>query len=213
MKTFAQIILMVMVVAITGCQKHPRAGFTLNAKTFFPGDKIIITNTTIDGYRYEWTIAGKTYTTKDVELTAGSNIGDRSVKLEAFSKNGKKTNEASDAYTVIDFYNKSFAGTYNGNSSNYFYKVQTGIVVNGNDKITVDDGLGRVLDFTVTSATTATLAPKIVYQWPYSYNYFGGTITKSGNILTISITGDFIDNSNSLNNKYNYTTQDFVVKQ
>lgn len=213
MKTTMKLMMLVLVISITSCQKQPRAAFTISPKTIMPGEKVTCTNTSIDGYSYVWTTpSGTTSKSKDITITAGSATGERTVKLEVFSKNGKKMSTYTDTYTVLENYNKAFAGSYLGTLTNDFYISNTAVTTNGSDKITLDGNLGFNLDFTITSSSAGTLVPKIVYAGTDTYHFKSGSIAKSGNTLTITMVVDYTDATNSANNYYNYSVSDVIVK-
>lgn len=211
MKTIAKILMMVVVVSITGCQKKPIASFTLSSDTVFIGDDITCTNTSIDGDHYQWISDNGIDKTKDCFLWT-TRTGEKDVTLQVFSKNGKKMSECKHTYTVIDHYNMAFFANYKGSASNYIFKNPTSIILNGFDEIIVDGGFGTTLSFNINSQTGGPLMPKTYAQGSKIYNFKTGSITKNGNFLTISMIMDYTDNLQPSQNVTNYSVNDVIEK-
>ncbi len=79
---------------IISCQKYPQASFTTDKTQYVAGDTIKLTNTTLYGSTYKWTLPdGQTPTTKDFDFITNELYRSASYEiiLEAFSSNGKKT--------------------------------------------------------------------------------------------------------------------------
>lgn len=114
------IIAVLTALVFSSCQKQPQADFTTDKTTYVAGETVKLTNTSIDADHYKWTMPdGQTSTSADVDYTTNVNsaAGTLNFKLEAFSKNGNKTDEASRSVTLqaatgdVTFYNE-YAGTY-----------------------------------------------------------------------------------------------------
>lgn len=137
MKTTLQssILTIITLAAITlsACQKQPSAEFTTDKAEYTAGETVKLTNTSVDGKTYKWTLPdGQTSNAANVDYTLNENQSDAtlSFKLEALSKNGKKTDEASKSVTVkaakgkVTFWQRTGSGfgitvvSINGVSSN-----------------------------------------------------------------------------------------------
>jgi hypothetical protein len=213
MKKIIRLLLFTFILVFSACQKQPHASFNFSKTTVFPGDNVKCTNTSTNGSFYKWTLSnGNSYNTRDLSITAGTTIGDHYVKLEAFSRNGKKISEITNKFKVIDFYNKLFVGSYNPNSTNTLFSNFTTIVIYGNDKITIDGGFGGLtFDFIITSSTNGNLVPKTYNQFPETFVFKTGSIVKNGNTLNITMTCDYTDATNPSNNEYNITFTDVLT--
>jgi len=103
MKKFKILFIIVMVAAIfTSCQKEPSAKFTSSKVSANVNETIIFSNSSKDADNYEWEFGdGQTSTTEN-PTHSYSSAGTFSVKLTAFSKNGKKEDDATGIITIID---------------------------------------------------------------------------------------------------------------
>lgn len=94
MITFSALLFM------SSCQKEPTACFTASKTTCYVGETINYTNCSVDASSYKWTLTdGSTNISKNLNVTYNS-TGTKIIKLEVFSKNGNKTDEASMMITV-----------------------------------------------------------------------------------------------------------------
>lgn len=139
MKTTSKLLsLAVAAMIMASCQKEPTASFKTDKTEYVAGETVKLTNTSIDGSSYKWTMPdGQTSDTKDVDYTLNVNDADASItfKLEAFSKNGKKKDETSVTVTEkaatgqATFYQTGIPTSYN----------QTTVTINGESRqITLD---------------------------------------------------------------------------
>jgi PKD repeat protein len=91
----------IVIIGMTSCQKEPTASFTTNKDSIGARDTIRFSNTSSEGDHYEWNFGdGQTSTDKEpnhIYTTAGK----YTITLKAISKNGKKSNEVTEAITVI----------------------------------------------------------------------------------------------------------------
>ena len=102
-KIIKALFTVIAVLSISSCQKTPVASFTTDKSEYVAGETIKLTNTSLDGETYKWTfpdgttgtIANYDYITNETDPTATLTF-----KLEAFSKNGKKTNETSKTVNI-----------------------------------------------------------------------------------------------------------------
>ncbi len=91
------ITLLILSVTFSSCQKTPEASFTTDKTEYVAGETIKLTNTTINGSEYKWTFPdGQTGTVENYDYTTNDTDPSASLtfKLQATSKNGKKTDEA-----------------------------------------------------------------------------------------------------------------------
>ncbi len=90
------------ILLISSCNKLPVADFTTNQGEYSAGDKVQLTNKSENAKSYIWTLPdGTTRKEENVTFTTNSSmIGNRLIKLEAFSKNGTKSNYAVKAITI-----------------------------------------------------------------------------------------------------------------
>ncbi|MEI7597346.1 MAG: hypothetical protein WCK02_16475 [Bacteroidota bacterium] len=87
-------ILIALVAVISSCQKQPEASFTTDKSSYMAGEVVRLTNTSMDADSYVWTTPdGQVSTSANVNFTSSDSWGacSKVFKLEAFSKNGKKT--------------------------------------------------------------------------------------------------------------------------
>ena len=99
MKIFQKLIAVSMLaITITSCQKTPEASFTTDKSEYVAGETIKLTNTTLNGSTYKWTFPdGQTGSSESYEYKTNDNnpAATLTFRLEAFSSNGKKTDEDS----------------------------------------------------------------------------------------------------------------------
>jgi hypothetical protein len=90
-------------IILSSCQKQPSADFTTDKSQYQGGDVVMLTSTSVDAKSYKWTLPdGQTSSKSNLNYTLASNQGDATLtfKLEAISKNGKKTDDATKIITV-----------------------------------------------------------------------------------------------------------------
>src|ERR1035437_8054427 len=90
-------------VLFTSCAKEPTASFTTDKTAYTAGDVVHLTNTSTHAGSYKWTFPdGTTGTASNYDYTLNTSDpgGTETFKLESFSSNGKKSNEASHSVTV-----------------------------------------------------------------------------------------------------------------
>jgi len=80
-------------VVLMSCQKTPDAQFTASKTAALVGEEISFTNTTINGSTYLWDFGDALTSTDQNPKHTYAKIGTFTVKLIAYSKNGKKTGE------------------------------------------------------------------------------------------------------------------------
>ncbi len=100
LKSFGIIVFGVILFGLTSCQKEPTAGFTADNASVLTDEVIQFSNTSTDGDSYLWDF-GDGGTSTDLSPTYSyTSPGSFTVKLTAFSKNGKKTSDATLSITV-----------------------------------------------------------------------------------------------------------------
>ena len=104
MKNFQKLIAVSMLaISITSCQKTPEASFTTDKSEYVAGETINLTNTTLNGKTYKWTFPdGQTGSSESYAFETNDNdpAGTLTFRLEAFSSNGKKTDEVSKSVNI-----------------------------------------------------------------------------------------------------------------
>ncbi len=194
MKKQSVILLTLLILGISSCQKEPSACFSTISSTAEVGQVISFTNCSKDADGYRWDFgdnSGKVNgsTLSHAYTTAGTYV----VIMEAFSKNGKKEDKVTKAITVNDI-NKKFVGTYNMSGTcvnNMSYLMQVSAF--GTDGIKLanwaDNSAGWILNATV-SGSNFSIASQVFYD-------SDGTYTVTGN-------GYLIGNSIIFNMAYSY---------
>jgi hypothetical protein len=178
--------LLVVITTLISCQKQPNASFKTDKTNYVAGETIILTNTTIEGHSYKWTMPdGQVLTSKNVYyiLNGTEPDGMLTFKLEVFSKNGKKKD-----ITQQSVYVKAATGTvtfWNFYATNY----PIGVAINGEMKIINKD-------YSYTPSCNATGCANFNLKGgTYNYSAFdnlgsqwAGTITIQNNgCLTIEL--------------------------
>lgn len=104
MKNFQKLIAVSMLaISITSCQKTPEASFTTDKSEYVAGETINLTNTTLNGKTYKWTFPdGQTGSSESYAFETDDNdpAGTLTFRLEAFSSNGKKSDEVSKSVNI-----------------------------------------------------------------------------------------------------------------
>ncbi len=95
-------VLMITGIALTltSCQKQPTASIQTSSTTVTEGQSVTFKSISTNAKTVKWTFPdGQTSTANEISYTF-NNAGSKTVKLEAFSKNGKKSDEATIIITV-----------------------------------------------------------------------------------------------------------------
>ncbi len=101
--TFKKLLLICLATSLFSCQKQPGADFTTDKAEYIAGEVVKLTNTSAEAATYKWTFPdGQTSTSENIEYTIAETQADATLafNLEAFSKNGKKTDKASKSISV-----------------------------------------------------------------------------------------------------------------
>jgi len=103
MKLIKTILFGLTVIIFTSCQREPSADFSTDKSTYTAGDVIKLTNSSVDADKYKWTTPdGQTSTARDLNYTTNSSspASTLTFKLEALSKNGKKSDLATKSVSL-----------------------------------------------------------------------------------------------------------------
>ncbi|MCC6371268.1 MAG: hypothetical protein IT236_09715 [Bacteroidia bacterium] len=87
----------------SACNKQPAADFSLDKSEYSAGDIVKCDNKSIDAKTYKWTFPdGQTSASQNVDYTLDANTspGTYAIKLQAISKKGSKTSDATKLFTV-----------------------------------------------------------------------------------------------------------------
>jgi methionine-rich copper-binding protein CopC len=104
-KTALVTCLFALTVFFTSCNKQPAADFSTDKSEYTAGEIVKLTNKSINGNTYKWTLPdNQTSASLNVDYALPNNTaaGNYYVKLEAISKKGNKVSEASKSFTVKD---------------------------------------------------------------------------------------------------------------
>jgi PKD repeat protein len=103
MRNLKILMLISLSIAIfSSCQKEPSASFTASKPSAKVNEVIVFSNTSDDGDNYEWSFGDGVTSTLENPTHSFTSAGTFNVTLTAFSKNGKKDDDASIIITVID---------------------------------------------------------------------------------------------------------------
>ena len=97
---FSVLFVFAIIVLSTSCQKKPDACFTASKTSALVNEAISFTNCSVDAESYEWTFGDAGTSTEASPSHTYTAAGSYTVTLKALSKNGKKTNEATESMTI-----------------------------------------------------------------------------------------------------------------
>lgn len=109
--TKISLIAIIAVLFFSSCQKEPQPSFTASQTSAYVGDDINFTNNTVDGETYSWDFGDGNTSTDANPTHSYSEAGIFSVKLTAYSKNGKKQTDFTSTIEIknkITFNNPTF---------------------------------------------------------------------------------------------------------
>ncbi len=101
-----------MFSVLYSCQKKPSASISANKTTVKVDESVYFSNSTTNAHSYEWDFGDGQSSTLEFPIHSWSQAGTYTVRMKAFSKNGKKSDEASIIITVTEPENAKFLGTY-----------------------------------------------------------------------------------------------------
>lgn len=181
MKSFKRILFGLTLIALTSCQKQPSADFTTDKTEYIAGDVVKLTNTSGDANKFKWTFPdGQTNAAENVDYTTAENQTDGTLtfKLEALSKNGKKTDEATKTVSI-----KAATGLLTVWTANSTVN-QISVSIDGNAAGTITQYYtGGVPACAATGCVTATLkiGSHTISATDGNYSWNGTmTVTKNG---------------------------------
>ena len=110
------IMVLALLTIFSSCQKEPIASFTVSSTSVNVDEIVSFSNTSIDAYRYEWDFGDGSTATYSSPKHTYTIAGTYTVTLTAFSKNGKKSGNATESITVSGSQNQtgSFTDTRDG---------------------------------------------------------------------------------------------------
>ena len=91
----------IIIISMTNCQKEPSASFEMSRSSITIGETVNFTNTTFDGYSYEWDFGDGEITTIENPAVTFYIEGTYTITLTAYSKNWKKDDKAMATLTVL----------------------------------------------------------------------------------------------------------------
>ena len=188
------------VLVFTSCQKQPKADFTMSKTECYVGETVTFTDKSIDAKSYKWSVDNiEKGTSTSVNYTTEES-GVKIVKLETFSKNGKKSNSNTKTLTVKN-QNEAYFGYYFGDANSGCQVTDLDVNTLGSSQISFDFG-GIPITASVNSLTSATLISSIFTDTDGTQYYIsGGNIIRNGNQLTITVnfTVYYTDGTNASN--------------
>jgi PKD repeat protein len=146
------ISVIIAIATFTSCQKEPATSFTNDKTAVVTGEVVTFTNTTVDGYDYEWNFGDGTTSTLENPTHFYENAGTFNVQLTAYSKNGKKSGNTTTSITVTkaneikydgsDYpLTKGYIENYGDSDNSDYYNFDVWLVNDG-ITITTDDAMG-----------------------------------------------------------------------
>ncbi len=158
MKNISKALAVLLLLTLQACQKEPVVRFTANKTQVKVGEPVTFTNNTKNGHSYEWDFGDGTFSNEESPVKTFDKAGTFSVRLEAYSKNGKKEDRERLNITVEEKLNAHFIGvtdleanyteeictgnniSYDSRTINYQLTVKAG----ANDEEIILDNLGGI---------------------------------------------------------------------
>jgi hypothetical protein len=131
MRNIKFFLLIAVIAILTSCEREPIASFQTDSMSYMAGQTVYLTNTTANGNHYVWTMPdGSTQTSTNATyvIPICESSGNLTFTLEAYSRNGKKKDGASQTVSVQ---------AYNGGGSVTFWS---------NDQYEITVTFGGVVD-------------------------------------------------------------------
>lgn len=161
---------------LSSCNKQPAADFTTDKTEYIQGETVVCTNTSLDGETFKWTFPdGQTSASTNVSYILSNTMtpGTYSIKLEAISKKGNKTSDATKSFVVKQATGKAMIWTSDGTVSQISVKidgVSYGTITMYYKNGTPDCGANGCVNATLTKGDHTVSATDGNYSWT-------GTIT------------------------------------
>ncbi len=197
MKILIITAVIITIATFTSCQKEPLTSFRASKTTVVTGEVITFTNTTVDGYTYEWNFGDGTTSTLENPTHSYENAGIYNVLLTSFSKNGKKSSSSSITITVtkaneIKYDGNNYPltkgyllkyGNWDGETTYYNFDV---LLVSDGITLTQEDiiGTGNLIYLELWSSSPTSLNPG---TYIFSNNYAAQTFATGGVALNFNI--------------------------
>jgi hypothetical protein len=181
-------------LVFTSCQKQPKADFTLSKSECYIGETVTLSDKSVDAESYKWTIDNiEKGTTSSINYLTES-TGVKLVKLDTYSKNGKKSSNQTKTLTVKN-QNEAFKGNYIGNANSGCEIANLLIENSGENQIKFDLD-GAYVYAIVNSTKSATLISNSSFD-EYSdgstLSITGGSVSLNGSSLTLTVNFSFYD--------------------
>jgi PKD repeat protein len=194
----------IAVTVFTGCRKTPQANISADKTSVEVNEKVVFSNSTIDGVSYKWDFGDETTSTEKAPNKSYSKSGKYVVSMTAYSKNEKKSDAKSITITVND-YNKKFEGSYLMGSSSCVDGHTMPITVTGTMGLILNNflGMGWAASAVVQSNGTSYIIPSQTFTDGDGDYSITGTGTLSGNTLIINFSvtyTDYYDSSDNFSN-------------
>jgi len=183
------IIISCIAIFFTACQKEPSADFTTDKTTYIAGETVILNNTSIDADSYEWTMPdSQTSSSKNVSFItdATGSGGSLNFKLTAYSKNQKKSDNASKSVTLQAAIGK--ATFWNKYAESYRIQVTIGTqgeIINSNNTISPGCDAFNCANFELQPGTYSYTA--IDLDWTPAGTWTGTIVINPAGCTTIEL--------------------------
>jgi PKD repeat protein len=181
MKGFYNYILAVLMICVglTACQKEPTASF-VNPVNALVGSSVTFVNTSENAYSYTWNFGDGT-TSTDINPTHSYNTnGSFSVTLKAFSKNGKKSNDATASINVNTVVNPDPSSLEQLSKDDLQFEASDDEIQNDANAVLSTNG-----DTTISSCAISTDTVGTNLQFTLVYNGFniGHNFSRTGTVI------------------------------
>ncbi len=103
LKNYLFILIAIVAITLSGCQKKPAASFTTDKEIYSNGDYMQLTNTSSNAHSYSWVVKGpKEYRsdTRDPSVLMDK-VGTYEISMSCYSKNGKFSGKVSKSVEVV----------------------------------------------------------------------------------------------------------------
>ncbi len=184
------------ILALSSCQKQPKADFTMSKTECYVGESVTLTSTSTDASSYSWEcdFVNKS-TEKSFTYTPDSyGYGSKIIALTVKSKNGKKTSYISKTLTVKN-QNEAFKGylTGNGNSGCELSSLFIDTYLDNQIKFDLGDGYVYAVVNSTKSATIISNSTYWVDTDGSTQSITGGSVSVNGNTITLTVNFSYYD--------------------
>lgn len=182
------LLFMAAAALMSACQKEPEAIIDADKKTVETGEEITFSNSSTDADSYSWEFGDGEQSTETAPKKTYTTSGTYTAKMTAYSKNKKKTANATVGITVNDI-NKKFAGNYNMNGGCDVGTYVMNISTAGSTSIIIT-ATGTVLNGTVSGSNYTIPAQTFYEDNGDTKLVYSGNGSLDGNLITINLTLD-----------------------